>query len=90
MGHLVKRSSIRRVASTFSKRNRMGKLTTAYIKVGCNIASDTALYTFTLHDTNGKVKKVPARYSFVYEHLNGQWLIEHHHSSVLPEAVRLK
>jgi hypothetical protein len=35
-------------------------------------------------------KKCQPDISFVYEHLNGQWLIEHHHSSVLPEAVRLK
>jgi hypothetical protein len=28
--------------------------------------------------------------SYEYEYLNGQWLIEHHHSSALPEPVRVK
>jgi uncharacterized protein (TIGR02246 family) len=74
----------------FLKKKPHAEIDYRIIKIGCNIASDTGLYTFTLHDTNGKVKKVSARYSYVYEHLNGQWLIEHHHSSVLPEPVRVK
>lgn len=74
----------------FLKKKPHGKIDFRIIKIGCNVASDTGLYTFTLHDTKGKVGKVSARYSYVYEHLNGQWLIEHHHSSVLPEPVRVK
>lgn len=74
----------------FLKKKPLGKIDFRIIKIGCNIASDTGLYTFTLHDTNGKIEKVSARYSYVYEHLNGQWLIEHHHSSVLPEPVKVK
>jgi uncharacterized protein (TIGR02246 family) len=74
----------------FLKKKPHAEIDYRIIKIGCNIASDTGLYTFTLHDTNGKVEKVSARYSYVYEHLNGQWLIEHHHSSVLPEPVRVK
>jgi uncharacterized protein (TIGR02246 family) len=74
----------------FLAQKPQGKIDLRIIKIGCNIASDTGLYTFTLHDTKGKAKKVSARYSFVYEYLNGQWLIEHHHSSALPESVRVK
>jgi hypothetical protein len=42
------------------------------IKIGCDSASDTGLYTFTLHDTQGKAEKVSARYSYVYEYLKGR------------------
>ena len=69
----------------FLEKKPQGKIDFRIIKIGCNIASDTGLYTFTLHDTKGKAQKVSARYSFVYEYPNGQWLIEHHHSSAMPE-----
>ena len=74
----------------FLEKKPQGKIDFRIIKIGCNIASDTGLYTFTLHDTKGKAKKVSARYSFVYEYPNSQWLIEHHHSSAMPEPVRVK
>ena len=74
----------------FLAKKPQSKIDFRIIKIGCNSASDTGLYTFTLHDTKGKAKKVSARYSYVYEYLNGQWLIEHHHSSALPESVRVK
>ena len=74
----------------FLAKKPQGKIDFRIIKIGCNIASDTGLYTFTLHDKKGKAKKVSARYSFVYEYLNGQWLIEHHHSSAMPEPVRVQ
>ena len=74
----------------FLEKKPQGKIDFRIIKIGCNSALDTGLYTFTLHDTKGKAQKVAARYSYVYEYLNGQWLIEHHHSSALPESVRVK
>jgi len=74
----------------FLEKKPQGTIDLRIIKIGCNVASDTGLYTFTLHDTKGKAKKVSARYSYVYEYLNGQWLIEHHHSSAMPEPVRVK
>ena len=64
----------------FLEKKPQGKIDFRIIKIGCDSASDTGLYTFTLHDTKGKAQKVSARYSFVYEYLNDQWLIEHHHS----------
>ena len=72
----------------FLEKKPQGKIDFRIIKIGCNSASDTGLYTFTLHDTKGRAKKVSARYSYVYEYLNDQWLIEHHHSSALPEPVK--
>ena len=74
----------------FLEKKPQGHIDFRIIKIGCNSALDTGLYTFTLHDTKGKAQKVAARYSYVYEYLNGQWLIEHHHSSALPEPVRAK
>jgi uncharacterized protein (TIGR02246 family) len=51
------------------------------IKIGCNSAIDTGLYTFTLEDG----KKLHARYTFTYRWDGRQWLISSHHSSSLPE-----
>jgi hypothetical protein len=31
----------------------------------------------------GKIEYVPARYTFVYENRDGEWLIAHHHSSLM-------
>jgi uncharacterized protein (TIGR02246 family) len=74
----------------FLAKKPQGHIDFRIIKLGCNSALDTGLYTFTLHAPKGKTQKVAARYSYVYEYLNGQWLIEHHHSSALPEPVRAK
>ena len=74
----------------FLEKKPQGHIDFRIIKLGCNSALDTGLYTFTLHDPQGKPHKMAARYSYVYEYLNGQWLIEHHHSSALPESVRVK
>jgi uncharacterized protein (TIGR02246 family) len=52
------------------------------IYLGCNVAVDAGLYTFTFGRT-GQV--VPARYTFTYRWDGEQWLITSHHSSVMPE-----
>lgn len=72
----------------FLEKKPQGQIDSRIINIGCNTASDTGLYTFTLHKKNGKMKKVPARYSFVYEYDDDQWLIEHHHSSLMPEKIK--
>jgi uncharacterized protein (TIGR02246 family) len=69
----------------FLENKPQGRIDFRVIKVGCNVASDTGLYTFTLHDKKGVVGELSARYSFVYEYVNNEWLVEHHHSSVMPE-----
>ncbi|MEA5618683.1 SgcJ/EcaC family oxidoreductase [Cronbergia sp. UHCC 0137] len=69
----------------FLKQKPQGKINQRVIKIGCNTASDVGLYTFTLRDKKGKTTVVKARYSYIYDYQNGQWLIEHHHSSALPE-----
>ncbi|NBX02566.1 MAG: SgcJ/EcaC family oxidoreductase [Alphaproteobacteria bacterium] len=44
----------------------------------------SGLYTFRFEEA-GKTVEIPARYSFVYEKENGQWMIVEHHSSKVPQ-----
>ncbi len=69
--------------NAFLKKEPSGVIDKRYIKINCNIAQDLGIYTFTFKGG----QKVQARYTFVYEYENGQWLIEHHHSSAMPEKV---
>ena len=67
---------------TFLLNEPSGKIDLRRIYLGCNVAVDAGLYTFTFGRT-GQV--VPARYTFTYRWDGEQWLITSHHSSVLPE-----
>jgi uncharacterized protein (TIGR02246 family) len=52
-----------------------------------NTAIISGVYTFSFKDAE-KTAHIPARYSFVYEKNSaGQWLIENHHSSMLPKPA---
>lgn len=42
------------------------------------------IYEFTFATTGQKVR---GRYSFVYIYEDGEWMISHHHSSVMPESI---
>ncbi|MBN3779407.1 SgcJ/EcaC family oxidoreductase [Burkholderia sp. Ac-20345] len=50
-----------------------------------NVALDTGVYTFNL-TRDGKHRQAQARYTYVYERLNGEWKIINHHSSAMPES----
>lgn len=65
----------------FLKSGPQGTIDNRIIKIGCNVAQDVGTYTFKFADG----KTVHARYTYVYEWQNGQWLIAHHHSSAMPE-----
>lgn len=58
------------------------------IRISRNSAMDSGLYTFSL-TKNGKTIELPARYTFEYEYINGEWLIVGHHSSIMPEQLKL-
>ena len=60
----------------FLEKKPQGKIDFRIIKIGCDSASDTGLYTFALQDTTGKVKSVSARYSYVYEYLTASGIAE--------------
>lgn len=55
-------------------------------QLGSNVAMDSGVYTFTLTEATGKTRQVQARYTFVYEKVEGQWKILNHHSSAMPEV----
>lgn len=67
----------------FLQKRPSGVINDRTIRIGCNVASDVGIYTFTLNGTD----KVQARYSYNYEYINGKWLITHHHSSAMPEKI---
>ncbi|SMD27538.1 SgcJ/EcaC family oxidoreductase [Kibdelosporangium aridum] len=48
-------------------------------------AINTGVYHFNL-TKDGKPQRVNARYTYVYEHRKGTWLIINHHSSAMPES----
>jgi len=86
-GPLIGSGAIRGYFVSFLKKHPHGKIDTRTIGIGCNIAYDVGLYTFTLDGpVAGSRKQLHARYTYIYEPVHGRWLIVHHHSSVMPEA----
>lgn len=67
----------------FLQKQPQGTVTQRNVKFGCNKITDAGTYVFRVVEAGG-VREVPARYTFVYEHRNGRWLIVHHHSSMMP------
>jgi len=70
----------------FLKGHPQGSIDKRVVKIGCNVAQDVGTYTFRFKDG----QTVHARYTYVYEWRDGQWLIAHHHSSAMPEVVAKK
>ncbi|PNH09718.1 hypothetical protein TSOC_003635 [Tetrabaena socialis] len=53
-----------------------------------NVAINSGTYVFALTDPEtGVVSNVQARFTYVYKKYGDYWLIEDHHSSVMPEPV---
>jgi len=85
-GPLVGPDAIRGYFVYFLKQSPEGKIDDRVIHIGCNIAYDIGLYTFTIDgDQPGTRKQVKARYTFIYAPDHGKWLIVHHHSSATPK-----
>ncbi len=59
-----------------------GKIDFRLIEIGCNMATDNGLYTFTFAETGATAS---GRYSFTYRWDGSEWLIISHHSSLMPE-----
>lgn len=76
-------AEIRDYFEHFLQKRPQGTINQRNVKIGCNKITDAGIYTFRVID-QGKIKEVPARYTFVYENRDGRWLIVHHHSSVMP------
>jgi uncharacterized protein (TIGR02246 family) len=82
-GPLVGRPAIRGYFVNFLKKKPVGAINgKPNIRIGCNVAFDAGLYTFTYGTGD---PPTAARYTYVYEYDGGRWLIAHHHSSKRPE-----
>lgn len=70
----------------FQENDPVGEKTETIVTVlDKNTAVDAGTYVFTLTDPEtGEVRDVEARYSYLYEKIDGDWLIVNHHSSVTP------
>jgi len=65
----------------FLTKKPVGEINQRVITTSCNQASDVGIYTFSFADNS----QVQARYSYIYDYVDGEWLIRHHHSSAMPE-----
>ncbi len=84
-GPLIGPAAIRGYFVTFLKKHPNGVIDKRTIRVGCNMAWDAGTYTFTVDgDRPGSRVEVPARYTYIYQPVGGQWLIVQHHSSKQP------
>ena len=79
----LSRSEIEDYFEHFLQKQPLGKVDQRNVKLGCNKITDAGVYTFRVIDS-GRTEYVPARYTFVYENRDGEWLIAHHHSSLMP------
>ena len=58
------------------------------IRLGCDAAARFGTWTIDLTDPRtGEKSVVPARFTFIYRFEDGRWLIDHLHSSKMPEAA---
>lgn len=65
----------------FLKKKPSAKINYRKINTGCNFATDSGIYTFTLNNKEA----LKARYTFTYKRVGNEWLISSHHSSMMPE-----
>jgi len=66
----------------FLEQGPVGHIDMRQIEIGCGMALDAGLYTFTFSKTG---EQLSGRYSFTYGWNGSEWLILSHHSSVLPK-----
>lgn len=72
----------------FLKGNPAATIDSSTIKMGCNQVARLGTWTVTFTDSaTGAKTDVKARYSFIYGIENGQWKIDHLHSSMMPEKT---
>ena len=88
-GPMIGPAAMRGYFVAFLKRSPQGTIDQRVIHVGCDIAYDIGLYTFTVDGAQpGSREQVHARYTFIYAPEHGTWLIVHHHSSALPVPAK--
>lgn len=78
------RTEIRQYFEQFLNLQPVGTMKEENIKIFCDIAIASGRYDINIRK-NGKPQKVKARYTFVYQKIGNNWLIEEHHSSAMPD-----
>lgn len=72
-------------AEDFLPKQPQGVITESHVDViDADSAYHAGLYDFTVVGEDGTETVVPARFTYVYELVDGTWLIDSHHSSVQP------
>jgi uncharacterized protein (TIGR02246 family) len=72
----------------FLKLKPKGEIIERHISIlDKNNVADDGVYAFSI-ETNGRNKKIKARYSLIYEKIKGKWLIKVHHSSQMPNPEK--
>lgn len=70
----------------FLRAAPVGRIDTSTVEIDCQTATRLGTWTVTLTDpASGAKTDVKARYSFVYRWEDGDWKIDHLHSSRMPE-----
>lgn len=70
----------------FLKNAPVGRIETSTIEIDCMTASRVGTWTVTLTDAATRSQtRVRARYSFIYRWEDGDWKIDHLHSSMMPQ-----
>lgn len=87
-GPLIGTTAIRGYFVGFLKKHPHGAIDQRTVHIGCNLAYDVGIYTFTQDGAApGSREKLRARYTYIYAPQDGHWLIVHHHSSAMPQAA---
>jgi uncharacterized protein (TIGR02246 family) len=80
-------AAVRDYFVSFLRNRPVGRIDTSTVEIDCQTASRVGTWTVTLTDpATGASRDVHARYSFIYRFENGEWKIDHLHSSVMPEG----
>jgi uncharacterized protein (TIGR02246 family) len=73
---------------SFLKGSPVGTIDSSTFKMGCNTAARMGTWTVSLTNLNsGDRNDVKARYTFIYRIEDGEWKIDHLHSSMMPEST---
>ena len=65
----------------FMEKHPVGSINSRAVRIGCNDAIASGLYTFKFEDG----RSVAARYTYTYAWNGQDWRITSHHSSAMPE-----
>jgi uncharacterized protein (TIGR02246 family) len=70
----------------FLPKKPQGTITESHVRIlDEHNATHSGNYRFSLTDKDGGKSEVDARFTYVYEKIDGRWLIVEHHSSAAPE-----